>query len=105
MTEGKELGCFMEFQKNEKREKGIKQKIIFCVMSVSVLLGVLLITAMIVSNLITTKTLLLDNMQMVAKISSQNISSNLHLLTDRMANLALEEVLVDETAEDRKSVV
>ncbi len=100
MTEGKELGCFMEFQKNEKREKGIKQKIIFCVMSVSVLLGVLLITAMIVSNLITTKTLLLDNMQMVAKISSQNISSNLHLLTDRMANLALEEVLVDETADE-----
>lgn len=90
----------MGYKKDEKREKGIQQKIIFCVMSVSVLLGVLLIAAMIVSNLMTTKTLLLDNMQMMAKISSQNISSNLHLLTDRMADLALEEVLTDEAADE-----
>lgn len=83
-----------------EKKKTIKQKIIFCVMSISVSLGVLLIAAMIISNLITTRTLLLDNMQMLAKISSQNISSNLHLLTDRMANLMLEEVLTDETADD-----
>ncbi len=82
-------------------KKPIRQKIIFCVMSVSVLLGILLMAAMIISNLITTRTLLLDNMQMLAKVSSQNISSNLHLLTDRMAGLLLEEVLVDDTADSR----
>ncbi len=90
----------MGIRNDGKKEKGIKQKIIFCVMSVSVLLGTLLIVAMIVSNLVTTRTLLLDNMRMVAKISSQNISSNLHLLTDRMADLALEEVLTDEAADE-----
>ena len=94
----------MGYKKDGKKEKGIKQKIIFCVMSVSVLLGVLLIAAMIVSNLITTKTLLLDNMQMVAKISSQNISSNLHLLTDRMADVALEAVLADESADEAEKL-
>ena len=55
-------------------KKPIRQKIIFCVMSVSVLLGILLMAAMIISNLMTTRTLLLDNMQMLAKVSSQNIS-------------------------------
>ncbi len=84
----------------EKR-KTIKHQIIFCVMSVSVLLGVLLTAAMVISNLITTRMLLLDNMQTLAKVSSQNISSNLHLLTDRMANLMLEEVLADDTADSQ----
>lgn len=81
-----------------EKKKSIKQKIVFCVMSVSILIGVLLTAAMIISNLVSTRLLLLDNMQMIAKISSQNISSNLHLLTDRMANLALEDVLKADTA-------
>ena len=83
-----------------EKKRTIKQQIIFCVMSVSLLLGVLLTAAMIISNLLTTRTLLLDNMQMLAKVSSQNISSNLHLLTDRMANLMLEEVLTDDTVDE-----
>lgn len=80
--------------------KTIKQKIVFYVMSVSILLGVLLTLVMIISSFVSTNSILLDNLQMMAKTSSQNVSSNLHLLTDRMANLSLESTLTDKNASD-----
>lgn len=90
-----------------KRNRTIKQKIVGYVVSLVFILVLLFTVVMVVSSLISTKVLLLDNMQMMAKISSQNISANLHLLTDRMANLALEEVLVDDTAgqEEKQAVL
>lgn len=90
-----------------KKKRTIKQKIVGYVMSLVFILVLLFTAVMVVSSLISTKVLLLDNMQMMAKISSQNISANLHLLTDRMANLALEEVLVDDTAgqEEKQAVL
>ena len=81
-----------------KKKRTIKQTIEFYVMTVAILLGVLLTLTMIVSSFISTDAVLLDNMQMMAKTASQNVGANLHLLTDRMANLALEQTLTDEKA-------
>ena len=80
------------------KKRTIKQTIEFYVMTVAILLGVLLTLTMIVSSFISTDAVLLDNMQMMAKTASQNVGANLHLLTDRMANLALEQTLTDEKA-------
>lgn len=93
--------------KDMEKKKTIKQTIVFYVMSVSIMLGVLLTIVMIVSSFVSTDSILLENLQMMAKTSSQNVSANLHLLTDRMANLALEEVLTDETAanEEKQEVL
>lgn len=90
-----------------KRKRTIKQKIVGYVMSLVFILVLLFTAVMVISSLISTKVLLLDNMQMMAKISAQNISSNLHLLADRMANLALEEVLTDDMAslEEKQAVL
>lgn len=84
---------------NKKQQKTIKQKIVSNVMKTSILLGLLLTILMIISNIISTRHILMDNMQMMVKIASQDISANLHLLADRIANLALEEVLTDESAD------
>jgi len=88
-------------------KKTIKQIIVFYVMSVSITLGVLLTVVMIISSFVSTDSVLLENLQMMAKTSSQNVSANLHLLTDRMTNLALEEVLTDEEAskEEKQEVL
>lgn len=82
-----------------KKKKEIKQKIVFCVMSISVLLCMLLTAAMLIGNVISTRLLLLDNMAMMAKLASQDVSANLHLLTDRMANLTLNDTLTAEMAD------
>ena len=84
---------------NRKQQKTIKQKIVSNVMKTSILLGVLLTILMIISNIISTRHILMDNMQMMVKIASQDISANLHLLADRIANLSLEEILTDESAD------
>ena len=84
---------------NRKQQKTIKQKIVSNVMKTSILLGVLLTILMIISNIISTRHILMDNMQMMVKIASQDVSANLHLLADRIANLSLEEVLTDESAD------
>jgi len=91
----------------KKKQKTIKQKIVSNVMTTSILLGILLTASMVISNIISTKYLLLDNMQIMAKIASQDISANLHLLTDRIANLSLEEVLTDDSAgaEEKRHVL
>ena len=84
---------------SKNKQKTIKQKIISNVMTTSILLGALLIALMVISNIISTRHILLDNMQMMVKIASQDISANLHLLADRIANLSLEEVLTDDNAD------
>ena len=62
---------------------------------------------MIISSFISTDTILLDNLQLMAKTSSQNVGANLHLLTDRMANLALEPALTEEggSSEEKQKVL
>lgn len=78
--------------------KTMKQKIVFYAMSVSILLCAVLIITMIINSFVSTKSILLDNMQMMAKTSAQNVSSNLHLLTDRMANLSLDKDLLNPSS-------
>lgn len=74
---------------NKRLEKqSIRQIIIRYVMQLSISLGVILIILMIVTSLRSTSSVLHDNLQITARISAQNISSNLHLLTDRMDNMA-----------------
>lgn len=90
-----------------KKKRTIKQTIKFYVMSVAISLGVLLTIVMIISSFISTDTILLDNLQLMAKTSSQNVGANLHLLTDRMANLALEPALTEEggSSEEKQKVL
>lgn len=90
-----------------KKNRTIKQKIVGFVKLLVSIQALLFVVVMVASSLFSTKTLLLDNMQMMAKISSQNISANLHLLTDRMANLILEETITDDTAslEEKQAVL
>lgn len=78
-----------------KKKRNIKQIIVFYVTSISVFLGVILTVLMIVTGLTSTSSVLLDNLQVTARTSSQNVSSNLHLLTDRIDNLAQEKELTD----------
>lgn len=80
-----------------KKKRNIKQIIVFYVTSISVFLGIILTVLMIVTGLASTTSVLLDNLQVTARTSAQNVSSNLHLLTDRMDNLAQEKELTDPT--------
>ncbi len=78
-----------------RKFRNLKQKIIFYVMSVSILLAVLITVNMSIGSVHSTNTILLDNMQITARIASQNISSNLHLLTERMFNLSMNDTFLD----------
>jgi len=83
-----------------KKLHNIQQKIIFYVMSVSILIAVLITAIMSIGSIRSTNSVLLDNMQITARIASQNISSNLHLLTERIYNLSHEQILLDNTDDD-----
>lgn len=86
-----------------KKQKNLKQKIIFYVMSVALLVTVLITTIMSVGSIRSTNNVLLDNMQITARTASQNIMSNLHLLTERMYNFSTETVFLNDTiSETRK---
>ena len=78
-----------------KRFHNIKGKIIFYVMSVAILLTLLVTTIMSAGSIRSTNSVLLDNIQITARIASQSISSNLHLLTERMYHLSSEQILTD----------
>ncbi len=75
----------------------IKQKVMLYVTGVAVVMGVILTIIMIVSSFILTDRVLLDTLQMMAKTSSNNVSSNLHLLTDRIANISVDAGLTSST--------
>jgi len=78
-----------------KKSRNLKHKIIFYVMSVSILVALLITTIMSFASISSTNDILLDNMQITARLASQNISSNLHLLTERMYNLSCEQIFSD----------
>ena len=50
-------------------------------MAVAVLVSILVMAIISVGSIRSTNAILLDNMQITARIAAQNISSNLHLLT------------------------
>lgn len=82
----------------------LKQKIIFYAMATAVLLSILITVIMSIGNIRSTNSVLLDNMQITARIASQNISSNLHLLTERMYNLSKEQTLTDRSVSESKKL-
>ena len=85
-----------------KKEKNLKQKIIFYVMAVAILVTVLNTSIMSVGSIRSTNNVLLDNMQLTARTAAQNITSNLHLLTERMYNFSTETVFLDDTVSETK---
>lgn len=75
-------------ESNKEQKRSIKDIIIRYVTTISVVLGIVLVILMIVASLLSTASVLNDNLQIIARTSAQNISSNIHLLADRMDNLA-----------------
>lgn len=71
-----------------KQKRSIKQIIISYVTKVSVALGTALILEMIAASVFSTSSVLNDSLQIIARISAQNVGSNLHLLADRMDSMA-----------------
>lgn len=80
-----------------KKFRNLKQKIIFYVMSVSILLTVLITAVMSFGSIRSTNKLQLDNIQVTTRIASQSISSNLHLLTERIYNISTDAELTDDS--------
>lgn len=80
-----------------KKYHDLKHKIIFYVMSAAILVTILVTSIMFSGSVRSTDATQLDNMQITARIAAQNISSNLHLLTERMFNFSQENIFFDET--------
>lgn len=70
------------------REGSIKTKIIRYVMAVSIMIVCLITSFMVAASFRTMDRTMLDTMQPMVKTASQNVSSNLHLLTERMYQLS-----------------
>ncbi len=88
-----------------KKFHNIKQKIIFYVMAVAIFQVLVVSVIMCAGNIRSTNNSLLDNMQTTARIASQSISSNLHLLCERMYNLSKETALADPASSDQDKQV
>lgn len=88
-----------------KKFHNIKQKIIFYVMAVAIFQFLVVSVIMCAGNIRSTNNSLLDNMQTTARIASQSISSNLHLLCERMYNLSRETALADPASSDQDKQV
>ena len=83
-----------------REKKSIKQIIVFYVTSISVTLGIVLILLMVIMGLLSTSSVLRESLQVTARTAAQNFSSNLHMLADRIDNIAQENVLADQMASD-----
>ncbi len=83
-----------------REKKSIKQIIVFYVTSISVILGIVLILLMVITSLFSTSSVLRDSLQVTARTAAQNLSSNLHMLADRIDSIAQENVLADQMASD-----
>lgn len=70
------------------KEGSIKTKIIRYVMVVSIVIVCLITSFMVAASFNTTDHTMFNTMEPMVKIASQNVSSNLHLLTERMYQLS-----------------
>jgi len=82
-----------------KKMHNLKQKIIFYVMSVSILLALLITINMSIGSITSTNSILLDNVQLTTRIAAQGMGTNLHLLAERMFNLSSEKVFSDQSVD------
>lgn len=89
------------------QKRSIKQIIIRYVTQMSISLGMILVILMIVASLRSTSYVLRDNLRITARISAQNINSNIHLLVDRMDNMAQKSEWSDAsmTEEDMQQLI
>lgn len=78
------------------REGSIKTKIIRYVMAVSIVIVCLITSFMVAASFDTTDHTMLNTIEPMVKIASQNVSSNLHLLTERIYQLS-ESTEIKET--------
>ncbi len=85
-----------------KNYHDLKHKIIFYVMTAAILVTILVTTIMFKGSVRSTDAVQLDNMQIAARIAAQNVSSNLHLLTERMYNFSTEDIFLDESVSVEK---
>lgn len=90
-----------------KQKRSIKQIIIQYVNRVLISLGVTLTVLMIVASMVSMSSVLYDDLSIIAKTSSQNIGSNLHLLTDRMDNLVKKSEWADSevTVQEKQELI
>lgn len=88
------------------KKDSIKTKIIRYVMAVSIVIVFLITLFMVTASFKMTDHTMLDTMQPMVKIASQNVSSNLHLLTERIYELsesaAIKDMLNDSGEDESK---
>ena len=74
-------------------------------MVVSISLAILITGIMSAGSIYSTNSIFLDNMKISARIASQSISSNLHLLSERIYNISIEQIFSDNTvAKEKKQI-
>lgn len=81
-----------------KKLWNLKQKIMFYIMAVAIVLAITITITMSIGSLRSTDAVLLDNMQITARISAQSISSNLHLMADQIHHLSTDAILTDSSS-------
>lgn len=95
-----------------KKPKSLSQQIERYVMLVALIVEIVITLVMVVSSFMLTDSAIHDTIQLMGKTTAQDIGSNLHLLTERMSMLSLDDVLKDSSAteeaklavlEDRKT--
>lgn len=89
------------------RRFGIQRKIILTTGSIMIILAIVLSLVMVGALKLLTNTVLLDTLKPMAKIASQAVESNLHILSDRILNAADNNTLrdPDSSPQDRKAVL
>lgn len=91
--------------KKLKKNTSIKDRMISCVVTVMICLGIVITLIMAMANFSVVDTTMLDAMQPMARVASQNISSNLHQLSEQMYRISVDSLLMDSLiAGDKKEV-
>jgi len=91
--------------KKLKKNTSIRDKIISCVVVVLIGLGVIITLIMAAANFSVVNSTMLDAMQPMARVASQNISSNLHQLSEQMYQISVDSALADSLAAEDKEAV
>ncbi len=88
----------------KKKSRNLSQQIERYVMSVALIVVVVITLVMVVSSFLLTDSTIYDTIQLMGKTTSRDIDSNLHLLTERMSMLAIDDVLKDESSSEEEKL-
>ncbi len=83
-----------------KKPKSLGQQIERYVMLVALIIEFAIVGVMVVSSFKLTDTAIHDTIPLMGKTSAQDIASSMHLFTERMSILSLEEVLKDASSSE-----